>query len=112
VNDITKLPQWAQRHIERLQRNMAQMEADVAMIVGATPSAVEVDPHRILRDKDRPRLFLPENYSVRFVVDGGNIDVRLKDGEVVIWGDGHNSDFIVIPQVSNVVAVRFERPER
>jgi hypothetical protein len=110
MNDITKLPQWAQREIERLRRDLAQMETDIAMIVGATPSAVEVDPERNYRSKEQPRLFLPATYSVRFNLVGGEVDVRLKDGAVEIYGNSQGSlgDFVVVPQISNVIAVRFE----
>lgn len=110
MNDITKLPQWAQREIERLRADYLDVNTKMSQIVGETPSNVEVDYNRKYRHKDHPRLFLPEVYDVRYTIPGGVIETRIVDGAVRIWGNGERSSgFIIVPNCSNVVEVRFER---
>lgn len=110
MNDITKLPKWARHEIERLRVNAKAMELDMAAIVGATPTKIEIDPYRHHRDEDMPRLFIPEKETVAFTIDGGRIDVRLRDNAVEICAVSLGERSLVVqPHVSNVIVCRFEK---
>lgn len=113
MNDITKLPKWAQQEITRAREEVTQMHCDVSAVVGGTPSAIEVDPHRTYRHADLPRMFLPEHYAIRFALPGGGlIECQIVDGAVRVWGHGDASgDFIVRPISSNVIEARFEQKD-
>lgn len=106
MNDITKLPKWAQQEITRAREEVAQMHRDVSMVVGGTPSAIEVDPHRTYRHADLPRMFLPENYAVRFSIEGGWVEVSIHDGRVRVIGEA-GLPFAVLPNCSNVIELQF-----
>lgn len=110
MNDITKLPRWAQHEIERLRADVLEANTKMANIVGATPTAVEVDANRKYRQASHPRMFLPQDYDVRFSIEGGVIETKIDGDAVRIMGHGDlTSGFIIVPDCSNVVYVRFER---
>jgi hypothetical protein len=103
--NITKLPVWAQDHIERLANEKARLKAlveEMAFKVGDTNVAL------VYGIEDRP---LPKDSVVRFRPRLGSrdyFDVRLDDGRLTI----NASDLLSIsPAASNHIQLYLPRKE-
>ena len=104
---LAKLPRYAKDHIIWLQRENARLNEQAEMTVGTKQTCIEVDPYRDKPD-DVKRMFLPERVSVRYMLDGGYIDVSLRRGRVAIQGT-HITGFLEIqPSASNSLTIGFE----
>lgn len=102
-----RLPKFAQREIETLRRKIQDVEANVASILTQEPTGVsarhghgdrEVEQHIDARSGIYFRLDGKKKVNVRVVEDDGIQSLR-------IMATGYPSQLVVVPQVSNVVAV-------
>ncbi len=109
MTNIEKLPRWARNEIIRLRENAAQMERDMAMIVGATKTRVEVDPFRGYRGESVPRLYLPETFDIAFSVGEGRMHAKLERGLLQIRGHHpRGSRLAILPSHANCIDINFE----
>lgn len=93
--DVSKLPKWAQRHIETLEMRVkeANRKTDEALALAD-----------LQRDTERHTMIAPAKKTLYFDASCDGISVRYDKGALVIqagWGDGLS----VRPVVSNVVQV-------
>lgn len=99
MNDITKLPQWAQRKFELLQAEVKHLEEQLAMAIGDVPSNISthfpagVIPHekpRFLRDWDSVYFrFGKFHLQVRYDEKQG-ISVNSSSGRLLVQPDSYN----------------------
>lgn len=96
MNDITKLPKWAQREIERLAANVAYWEAIAT--AGPETSNTKVRRHggdTYLGDSPRIEFMLDDGTTIEAHTTGGGLRVSSS------MGRGIN----VLPQASNSILV-------
>lgn len=105
-NDETKLPKWAQTELQRLRSNMLSLEKKLQAFAGVDKTKIQIDPYS---GRGRHPMYLPDSITVRFTVDGGNIDLRLRDGrlEVSASSPGAADHLSVWPRASNMVWLTF-----
>jgi hypothetical protein len=108
MNDVSRLPKWAQAEIQRLQRDVKSAEERLAAAFGNTETRIEIDPYRKYQGDGEGRRFVPNNTTIRFLLEEhGEIDVRLRDNELILQASGRVGCFCVKPQASNVVHAGF-----
>jgi hypothetical protein len=75
-----KLPVWARKEIELLERRLAEAEAELDRINANEPTLIVVDPHAAMIGRGRTPTYVPNNHVVRFFPSsetGFYVDVRL-----------------------------------
>jgi len=107
---IAKLPKWAQHHITWLRREHAALNRQVEQMGGKEPTAIELDPYRDSMQAATPqgRVYLPERITIRYRLDGGEINVSLRRGRLDINSTRVGDGFMEIqPSASNAFTVGF-----
>lgn len=104
-----KLPIWAQDEIAFLERRLAEKVAKIAELTTAPEgSNASIDP---LSCHPVP---IKRNPTIRFELDGGcYLETRFDGRKLVVHGNGPTFEhrFVVLPEVSNSVAIQFMTPE-
>lgn len=98
-----RLPAWAKDEIKRLRSNVERANERMLAALGEKETKVQVEPYGPMMD--RKSAYLPDHSTVRFEVDGGAIDVQLRDGKLEISGSGVRGVLVVFPRASNLVHV-------
>lgn len=94
AHDRSKLPVWAQRELERLERDLEYNRAKLRQ--GPEDSVAFAEPY-----SDAPRPLGPDPH-IEFHVGGGKVQVSIKNDALNIMGmDG----ILVAPQAGNVIRV-------
>lgn len=82
VEDVTKLPQWAQQRIQTLEANITyyrEREREVG-----TPGESDTE---IVRYADGENVSLPSGERIRFKLSkNDHVDVYIKDGRLTVHG--------------------------
>lgn len=94
--DITKLPQWAQRKIRVLEKNIKTLERKVAEINGERKTNTA-----IISGMDRNPL--PNSCTIEFDITGNRISCGIIDNELRVYG--YNT-IIVLPRASNSIHLK------
>lgn len=100
MNDITKLPKWAQTEIEVLRRRVANLQEKLDQVDGATGTMYWMNSSTV----DLVKHGLPDYASVYATVEGGEIEVNVQDGSLIVRTVRGNP--IVQPQATNVFKVK------
>lgn len=103
AEQMAKLPQWAQRHIERLNMQIANLESARDQ---QTPTRVILDPY----DGQR---YIDEGTLVRFQMPGGkrHLDCSLREPHNLSLGDrsalsvSADSMLTILPGAANTVYI-------
>jgi hypothetical protein len=75
-----KLPVWARKEIELLERRLAEAEAELDRINANEPSRIHVDPHAAMIGRGRGVVYVPNDRTVRYFPTSDSnfwVDVRL-----------------------------------
>lgn len=108
---LKKLPKWAQDHIVWQERELVRLNGQVENLTGTEASPIEVDPYRDalqLPIGKLARTFLPERITVRYMLEGGHIDVGLRKGRVDINATRMGDNAMEIrPSAANSLTVGF-----
>ena len=99
MGDVSKLPKWAQRHIETLEMRVREERAK-------TDEALALSDLQVGRD--RHVMVAPSNKTLFFDADGDGISVKHEKGVLKIRA-GWGSSLSVRPVVSNEIRVVTER---
>lgn len=101
--DLSKLPKWAQRHIETLTRDLAHAHAKLSEGPGNSDTFADdyVTPARPLGRETRIVFYVSEPHPTSGIRD--YIDCRLDDGRLHVSG---TSPLIVEPRSANGVDIR------
>lgn len=100
MNDIKKLPRWAQSHIEKLERNLAYAKQQLEDATGNdSESEVSLVNHLDWGNYKG----LPRRSTIRFRTSNGDIRCNVSEGKLVVMSDG--SKIYIEPCASNVVHV-------
>jgi len=92
---IERLPRWAQRYIDKLERDVASLKAE--------RESVEAGDTRVYWHTGLERkTHLPDYAKVTFHTDGGKMECKLRDGKLVVSGD---LTLYIRPIGSNMVEV-------
>jgi hypothetical protein len=78
--DVSKLPVWARKKIELLERDLREAEAELERIHANEPTLIVVDPHAAMIGRGRTPAYVPNHHVVRFFPTsetGFYVDVRL-----------------------------------
>lgn len=103
AEQLTKLPKWAQEAITSLQRQRDNAQAELKRLLDSQTKSFIYVHSRTLNLDDRSYI---QDDSVNFVIEGGEIEVFLDDGELKLMARGLNTQIAVIPSVTNVIRVR------
>lgn len=110
MEDITKLPKWAQNRIMLLERKVDELVGDIAARDGSQKTGVSyttdfscTDEVRRFIPTDTVRFHLPK-LSERHVTDC-YIEVRKLDDHIEVRTQG---TLVIRPRVTNVVTIRVE----
>jgi hypothetical protein len=99
---IAKLPRWAQRHIERLERDRDSLRAKLAQI-DSGESPVVWDEYNLHGEGHHA---IPARARVLFTLpSGGVIEVSLRSDHVEVRAERYGS-IITQPTASNVLRIR------
>ena len=110
MNDVTKLPKWAQEKIANLERDLEHIRADrdkvYALTNGGKSSSIFVEGYNT-----KPSMFLPEGSDIVFTLaNGEELHVQYRFGQndydksaISIRSNWH--EMSVSPHAANVVSV-------
>lgn len=108
MNDLSKLPKWAQHEITRLRGDLARARRDALAATSenarGTNVAISVDGGLTMRG-------LPPNATVRFTLEDGEIEVHhpgAQDPDGMLTVYCRTGRLLVLPSSSNVVHLRPE----
>lgn len=111
---IARLPKWAQREVGRLQRQVADLQAELQEVRAATYSeGAAPDSPVLLTDYEHGDVVLPEHSRIQFSLgDRRRVDCRLgsRRGALALEVTGYNVALTVHPWASNAVLI--DVPER
>ncbi len=102
--DLSRLPQWAQKHIRQLTGELEQVKAQLQQFEGKEETNVFLRDHL---DK-KP---LPRNANIYFQIEGrvdyeGYISCRLKDSTTLYIQAGRG--IRIIPEAANSISIKLE----
>lgn len=104
MDDITKLPKWAQNKIGTLEDKIGTLEAQVRhykSIQDLSESTVSwID---LFTNETHP---LPDHAIIRFKTADGRVDVNLRKGFIDVNSDGVS---VIIPEAANHFKVKPQR---
>lgn len=111
--ELDKLPKWARSKVEGIQRENAELVEAVSAIKGEvtddTYSTVVKQGYggyeTVVQNVESPYgidILLPSKGGK---VNEHKINVRVREGQLRVSGDGYPSSLVVIPQSSNVVNI-------
>lgn len=106
--DISKLPKWAQKHIERLQRNLEDARRSNAAMQGKLEGGCSGKVYR----RDLMEEFkLPDDGVYCFNVGGSiiNVSIREEHGGDVLNISGYNRTLEIEPRASNSIYLRLKK---
>lgn len=109
AGDVTKLPVWAQRHIDTLEMRYQETLTELNALKANEPTRVIVEPHaNLLGEGRREPTYLNERSIVRFVMgERRYIDVTLDADRLNVHSD---ATLLIVPSSSNHVYL--ERRDR
>jgi hypothetical protein len=90
---IQKLPKWTQNYIAKLERDVASWKRSAFQVNAGKDGAISWS---MLLDNEAGGI--PEDATVRMVVENGYIDLRLHDGIVEVYG---SRQVLIIPRAAN-----------
>jgi ribosomal protein L6P/L9E len=97
MNDVTKLPKWAQEHIKKLECRVSEIDARIAAENGPDTRVQQLFGAREHKN-------LGDRVTVRFNIKGHeHIDVSMRDDHIYVSGI---STIIITPTASNCIQVR------
>lgn len=103
--DANTLPKWAQRELERLDKEIENLRRANAALGSGEPTKVHLSATAFPEEG----VYVQDNTRVGFTVDGGTVIAHVEHGRLTLMGSSrHSSVFSVRPNVSNVVTVGFE----
>ena len=98
--DITRLPQWAQRRIAKLEADVEYHKAPAFQAAqGPSGSRVFIEDHEGKRG-------LPDNVKVGFRIQGDRRVIEVSRDEEWVRISSYNTGLVIEPEVSNVIRVR------
>lgn len=98
MNDVTKLPKWAQREIERLGRDVEYWKAKAT--AGPDNSDTFIAQHPV----DTP---LGDSPRIRFVLpNGGRIEAHIVEDHLQVRSEGSSGALHVVPSAANSIRLR------
>ena len=100
MEQIKKLPKWAQRHISGLKSDLNRATADLALAQN------EIKDSKIWASRGFPenKVFIPDSYNIFFKLKETTIYVQT-DGEVLkVYGE--REPIVVRPRAANVVWIK------
>lgn len=105
-NRIAKLPQWAQDHITRLNRDVEQRDNAIKALCSTEPSRITM-PHPTDWRLEIP---VPSDRVTFHFKDGSEIVIQFKknrrgDELLNVRGCGHRSNLAIGPECCNVVNI-------
>lgn len=100
IEDISKLPKWAQNLISRLERDYN----DAIDKLSNMDEGGETNVKWSSGWKDSHNL--PNNSKVTFVVNGKDIDAYIQNGALYISGE---REIVIFPHASNAVYIKQEK---
>lgn len=103
MNDVTKLPKWAQVRISNLE---SKLKADVAYWKGKAVEAETGDTNTFLGDYPDD-IGLPRGSRIVFVLPSGRISADVRDDHLHLHA--RNGALVVQPVVTNAVNIRTEK---
>lgn len=110
-----RLPAYARDAWAKLLNQVSALESTIAALTAEHPTRVRLDPFASLRNKDAPKRYLREHDTIRYMIDGGFVDVRLTCENYVVMlsisGDTMNNDgpLSIRPRASNLMHVTFDK---
>ena len=110
MEDVTKLPKWAQHRLQVLQSNLESTQKHLRAALGEAPSRVQVDPYfsAYTENQHGPRAYLRNHETVRFIFsDQHYVDVSLRDYGVLVSGEASADELTIRPQSGNSFFVNF-----
>lgn len=104
VEDISKLPKWAQNKIESLEMHLTEAKEELQQVYGGKPSNVII-PGLVL-EKD---INLPVNSQVEFNPNTHDaVTARLDSHDRKILVVSANHSLLITPWATNMVKIRVE----
>lgn len=104
MNDISKLPKWAQSEIMTLRQNLKHAEEERANCFERKPTNIEIDG--LARHMNKPRIFAPDDSLIEFTLPRGKIQARLVHGKLELMAQALGlGDMLIEPHSSNVIRV-------
>lgn len=103
--DITKLPKWAQRDIQRLESDLRHTKQELREM-----QAHDGAPTEVFIWKGTDMVPLPRRTQIRFLVRAGeehgpSFDVSIRDGRLRIYGSRW---YAIHPSASNTIDIKIE----
>lgn len=105
MNDIRKLPKWAQQHIDLLEKNL---EYTKAQFIEHTKAGIDSYPRVTLKEKitagDDERVSISPNTRIKFEFSENEyIDVFVSKSKPFVLNVHAYGDLMIAPGVSNAV---------
>lgn len=101
---MNKLPKWAKREFQKMQQRIDALEEATAQIEASFATSVYWTTGGYMD----PKVEIPEYARVVFTLDGGEIEVYLRDGALVLR-NSHRSgsgSLLVQPEAGNTLKVK------
>ena len=107
MNDITRLPKWAQYRIAIAEMRVRESEERVASLFGQTETNTLWSD--MTHDAYRP---LPDHSTVKFMLGRSYIEAHIDhlNNELHIYGSG--TEMQVLPRAANSIYITFAEPPK
>ena len=100
MSDVTRLPKWAQQRIKILELELHDIKGQLKQVSSGESPVYWEDGLR-----DYTMHGIPERAAVVFRVQGGTLDVNLRDGRIQIRGTSGRTQIDVRPEAGNAISV-------
>jgi hypothetical protein len=108
MSDVTKLPKWAQQHIQTLEQNVRYYERQAYEACSTDPLATDTHVDTMLDRNDMRGL--PKGSTIRFTLGKQRVSVRVAGHQLDVRSDG--APIFVKPWACNHVTISTEHPVR
>jgi hypothetical protein len=99
--NIENLPQWAQKHIAHLERQIADLTDHVKEL--AEPESIQ-DTDTVVHEWRHPDTKLPKGSLIRFTVGTDWLDVNVNQDKLEVRS--HHGGLTIFPRVGNVIEIQ------
>ena len=98
MEDLNKLPKWAQNRIRVAESNIAETSR---LLQRLPPTKIKIN-----RAYDEAPIYVPDDRAITFSLPTGDISVSIKGNTLEVYS--HCNCLSIRPRVSNVVTIKQE----
>ena len=108
MNDLSKLPKWAQKHVQNLERGLAELRKELNGMLKPCETGealLAIPGEKILEARELPS----DEVEINLPNMSLTIQASKRDNEVVIRETRCCGKFVVLPDASNAITLKVFR---